>query len=268
MDQTAAEQHVQIKATKHLVVTTPVPISIKNTRITPGFKGASHQMATLTVNNYNQLEKTNYHLSPNKVLIYSEDQPTLPKKLFINGQEYKTRVISRFNFAFSYQNSALKPLFIITADQKAARNINPHSWLYVLGFNIRGNTKQVDKFAAKLPVVLRLKPDNYSAIPIIKKAIHALCGSLLFIGGLISLTMILVTALLIYYKQISEGYADRERFQTMQEVGLSFHEAKQAIRSQVLTLFMFPIIGALVNLMFAFPAIKNSLSLFSVIFNV
>ncbi|MBA1435188.1 hypothetical protein [Bombilactobacillus bombi] len=75
--------------------------------------------------------------------------------------------------------------------------------------------------------------------------------------------MILVTALLIYYKQISEGYADRERFQTMQEVGLSFNETKQAIRSQVLTLFMFPIIGAVVNLMFAFPAIKNSLSLFS-----
>lgn len=263
LDQTAAEQHVQIKANKHLVVTTPVPISIKNTRITTGFKGASHQMSTLTVDNYNQLEKTKYHLSPNEVLIYSEDQPTLPKKLFINGQEYKTRVISCFHFSFSYQNSALKPLFIITADQKAARNINPHSWLYVLGFNTRGNTKQVDKFAAKLPVVLRLKPDNYSAIPIIKKAIHALCGSLLFIGGLISLTMILVTALLIYYKQISEGYADRERFQTMQEVGLSFHETKQAIRSQVLTLFMFPIIGAVVNLMFAFPAIKNSLSLFS-----
>lgn len=263
LEQTATEQHVKIKSIHKLAITTPVPISIKNTGITPGFKGASHQMATLTVDNYNQLENTNYHLSPHKILIYSEDKPIIPKKMFINGQEYQTQIISHFNFAFSYQRSTLKPLFIITANQKIAQSVNPNSWLYVLGFNTGGTTKQVNKFAVKLPGALRLKTDNYSAIPIVKKAIHALFGSLLFIGGLISLTMILVTALLIYYKQISEGYADRARFQTMQEVGLSLDETKQAIRSQVLTLFMFPILGAVINLMFAFPAIKNSLSLFS-----
>jgi putative ABC transport system permease protein len=75
--------------------------------------------------------------------------------------------------------------------------------------------------------------------------------------------MVCATTMIIYYKQVSEGYADKHNYQIMSKVGLSNKETKKAIRGQVLTVFMLPIIGAVLNLGFALPAIKSVLSLFS-----
>lgn len=75
--------------------------------------------------------------------------------------------------------------------------------------------------------------------------------------------MVIVTALMIYYKQLSEGYADRDRFNTMRKIGLDYHETKKVIHSQVLIVFMLPIIGAAINLAFAIPALKNTMTVLS-----
>ncbi|WP_147369748.1 FtsX-like permease family protein [Bombilactobacillus bombi] len=92
-----------------------------------------------------------------------------------------------------------------------------------------------------------------------KESFNNLFGGFLFLSIIACISMLLVTVLMIYYKQVAEGYADRERFQTMQQVGLSKQETRQAIHSQVLLVFMLPIIGATVNIAFALPAISSIL---------
>ena len=71
----------------------------------------------------------------------------------------------------------------------------------------------------------------------------------------------MATVLIIYYKQISEGYEDRERFEIMQKVGMSKNEVKSAIRSQVLTVFFLPLIFAGLHLAVAFPILTKLLAM-------
>lgn len=65
------------------------------------------------------------------------------------------------------------------------------------------------------------------------------------------------TVLIIYYKQISEGFDDRERFQIMKKVGMSQKEVKRIIRSQVLTIFFLPLGAAVVHVAVAFPVLTK-----------
>lgn len=94
-----------------------------------------------------------------------------------------------------------------------------------------------------------------------KTAILSIYGSLFFIALFLGILFIGAMVLIIYYKQISEGYEDRERFDIMQKIGLSYREAKKAIRSQILTVFFLPLITACIHVVFAFPMISRILSL-------
>mgnify|MGYP001252258362 FL=1 len=78
-------------------------------------------------------------------------------------------------------------------------------------------------------------------------------------GILISLVMICATVMIIYYKQVSEGYADQKYYRVMSEIGLSRQETTHAIPRHVLTVILLPIVGAVINLGFAFPSLKSSL---------
>jgi putative ABC transport system permease protein len=82
---------------------------------------------------------------------------------------------------------------------------------------------------------------------------------LFFIGIFLGLLFIMATVLIIYYKQIAEGYDDRERFEIMQKVGMSRAEVKQAIKSQVLTVFFLPLVTAVIHIAFAFKVITKLL---------
>lgn len=72
----------------------------------------------------------------------------------------------------------------------------------------------------------------------------------------------MITVLIIFYKQISEGYEDKERFAIMEKVGMSSAEVKSTIRSQVRTVFLLPIVMAAIHIAAAFPMIKRLLALF------
>ena len=86
-------------------------------------------------------------------------------------------------------------------------------------------------------------------------------SSLFFLGIFLSILFIMATILIIYYKQISESYDDKERYEIMQNVGMSHTEVKKTIRSQVLTVFFLPLIVAGVHVAFAFPIMSGVLSL-------
>lgn len=91
----------------------------------------------------------------------------------------------------------------------------------------------------------------------------ALNGGFLFLGLFLGTMFLMVTVLIIFYKQISEGYEDKERYAIMEKVGMSSVEVKRAIRSQVLTVFFLPIAVAVIHIIMAFPMIKLILDAFS-----
>ena len=92
-------------------------------------------------------------------------------------------------------------------------------------------------------------------------------GSLFFIGILLSIVFLFAAVLIIYYKQVSEGYEDAKRFDIMQKVGMTKPEIRSSIRSQLLTVFALPLAFAGLHLVFAFPMIRRVLTLFS-LYNV
>lgn len=93
--------------------------------------------------------------------------------------------------------------------------------------------------------------------------IYALYGSLFFLGMFLGLLFTMATVLIIYYKQISEGYEDKKRFEIMQKVGMSNQEVKSSIHSQVLTVFFLPLITAGIHVAVAFPIIRKILLMLS-----
>ena len=87
-------------------------------------------------------------------------------------------------------------------------------------------------------------------------------GSLLFIGILLGSLFLMGTAMIIYYKQISEGYEDQKRFEIMQKVGLSRREVRSSVRRQILMVFFLPLLMAMLHITMAFPMIRRMLLLF------
>ncbi|HFU3866634.1 TPA: FtsX-like permease family protein [Streptococcus suis] len=104
-------------------------------------------------------------------------------------------------------------------------------------------------------------PDGTNAISLAYRAyatrnFFSFAGSLFFIGLLLSLTFLMAVVLVIYFKQISEGYEDRDRFIIMTKVGMDENQARQSIRKQLLMVFFLPILLAIVHLGFAYKMLS------------
>ncbi len=95
-----------------------------------------------------------------------------------------------------------------------------------------------------------------------RSELYGLAGGFLFLGLFLGFIFLMATVLIIYYKQISEGYEDKRRFEIMQKVGLSREEVRTAIRSQVLMVFFLPIVVAAIHIAFDFNMVEKLLTLF------
>lgn len=231
-----------------------------------------NQLFAVPVADYNRIQKQNVHLAKDEILMYSSKGGYDKKRLTIKGKTYKVRHIDSFDFYFDYQRTIFKPIFVFAKDKTVCEQISG-KWLYAMGYDISGKKSDLKKYTAglenKFMKVVKKKNsqgtymDSFADRPTISEISNQMYGGLLFIGIFVSIVMLIATVVVMYYKQVSEGYADRDRFKTMQQVGLSREETKSAINSQVLTVFMLPIIGAAVNVGFAIPAIQKVLVLLS-----
>lgn len=94
-------------------------------------------------------------------------------------------------------------------------------------------------------------------------AFYAFYGAFFFLGMFLGLMFLFATVLIIYYKQVSEGWDDRARFAIMRKVGMTGKEIRSTIRQQVLTVFFLPLLTAAMHIVFAFPMIRNILAGFN-----
>lgn len=88
-------------------------------------------------------------------------------------------------------------------------------------------------------------------------------GGIFYLGVILSIVFILATVLIIYYKQVTEGYEDESRFAIMQKVGMTKEDIRKNINSQMLTVFFLPLAAAVLHLSFAFPMVQKLLALFN-----
>lgn len=226
-----------------------------------------NQLFAVPVADYNRIQKQNVHLAKDEILMCSSKGGYDKNRLTIKGKIYKVRHIDSFDFYFDYQRTIFKPIFVFAKDKTVCEQISG-KWLYAMGYDISGKKSDLKRYAAglgdKFTAVVKKNSqepymDSFTDRPSVSDLFNQLFGGLLFIGIFVSIVMLIATVVVMYYKQVSEGYADRDRFKTMQQVGLSREETKSAINSQVLTVFMLPIIGAAVNVGFAIPAIQKML---------
>ena len=92
---------------------------------------------------------------------------------------------------------------------------------------------------------------------------YGMFGCLFYLGIILSLVFLLAAVLIIYYKQISEGYEDQARFDIMQKVGMTKRDIRKSINSQLLTVFFLPLALAAVHICFAFPIVRKLLMMFN-----
>jgi len=142
---------------------------------------------------------------------------------------------------------------------------NGYSLYY--GFDVNGEAEETDLAEVLEPAlddyVTSVATDaggsgvylNYGYTGESRASYYTTYGGLFFLGIFLGLMFTCAAALIMYYKQISEGYDDRSRFDIMQKVGLSLAEVRASIRAQVLTVFFLPLVAAGVHVAFAFPLI-------------
>ena len=214
---------------------------------------ASSSVILLTTNEYNRITNQHVHLTGNEALTYTNNKGH-EGTLIVNNQKYHARKLQHFSGYFNPDHSIYTPTFIIA--NKLPKSL-PLTTVTTFNYQLSGNQKQRIKFENALQAKLGINNLSFTGKATITSLINSLYGGLVFVGILISLALAITTTIVIYFKQISEGYADRKRFKTMQQVGLSEKETVKSIHSQVLMVFLLPVVGAIVNLCFAIPAIRQ-----------
>lgn len=213
----------------------------------------SSSVILLTTKEYNRITNQHVHLTGNEALTYTNNKGH-DGLLIVNKQKYQAKKLQHFSWYFNPDHSIYTPTFIIA--NKLPKSL-PLTTVTTFNYQLPGNQKQRIKFENALQAKLRINNLSFTGKATITSLINGLYGGLVFVGILISLALAITTTIVIYFKQISEGYADRKRFKTMQQVGLSEKETVKSIHSQVLMVFLLPVAGAIVNLCFAIPAIRQ-----------
>lgn len=229
----------------------------------------------ITLDDYNRTEGTNVNLAPDEVLVFPSGKQFDHKTIDIASNTFKVKGIldsikADSNYSANLQNSmfvvvdSMDTLFMIDDLQKQTYGDNASYIHTSYDFNLSKSEEMsvkeaTDALIANYPgdttyMMVDTQEGNYEDL-------LSLYASFLFIGIFLSFLFIMATVLIMYYKQITEGYEDKKRFEIMQKVGLDKREVKKTINSQVLTVFFLPLVVAAIHIVFAFPMIEKMLRL-------
>ena len=229
----------------------------------------------ITLDDYNRTEGTNVSLAPDEVLVFPSGKQFDHKTIDIASNTFKVKGIldsikADSNYSANLQNSmfvvvdSMDTLFMIDDLQKQVYGDNASYIHTSYDFNLSKSEEMsvkeaTDALIANYPgdttyMMVDTQEGNYEDL-------LSLYASFLFIGIFLSFLFIMATVLIMYYKQITEGYEDKKRFEIMQKVGLNKREVKKTINSQVLTVFFLPLVVAAIHIVFAFPMIEKMLRL-------
>lgn len=225
-----------------------------------GFDSGACGVMAIPISDYNRLEGKDIKLEDDEVMIYSTLKKYDGESLVIGNKSFKVKgKIDSFSFDENDGSDILETYVLFLNDINALDLKKDVT--YSMAFDLKGTDEDVIALTKKLN---KKFSENKLTINIDSAAgsredfltIH---GGLFFLGIFLGSLFLMATVLIIYYKQISEGYDDKERFEIMQKVGMSKSEIKKTIRSQVLMVFFLPLVTTVVHIAFAFPMISKLL---------
>ena len=214
----------------------------------------------ITQEEYNRIEKKNVSLKEQEILTYTTNGKCGKKQINIAGQNYQVKKeLSEMTSQPKSTAEMYKTLYIVFANAEQIERIE--SFSYADKFNLKGDDgKQKEALEQIQNEFYEKFPDGTMESRMLSRSsFYELYGGLFFIGIYLGSMFIMATVLIIYYKQISEGYDDRERYQIMQKVGMSKKEVKRSIRSQVLSVFFLPLVVAVIHVAVAFKVMTKLL---------
>ncbi len=211
----------------------------------------------IPVSDYNRITGRNTTLEENEAIIYSSagfdgDYITLGENTFkVKSTEGAFIIDGKRDVEF------VETLVLYVNDIEALE-LDGHS-TYSVGFDVEGTDEEIIGISNSL---VQKSKENNMDIRIQSAALSrgeflALHGGLFFLGIFLGALFLMATGLIIYYKQISEGYDDKKRFEIMQKVGMGKGEIKKTIKNQILMVFFLPLISAVIHIVFAFPIITK-----------
>ena len=245
-------------------------------------------IVVLELKDYNKTANKNITLESNEILLHIDKKGNYNhNNISLNGSDYKIKEkLSEFPGAIgSAAANIIDTYYVVVKDDKEAEKIAaqlaarmeelskedaksrgiittgaPTVQNYV-AFNIKDTTKEArviesfKKLEKQVGIEIEGKDEN-------KLTFRGVFASFLFIGVFISLIFVTSQVVIMYYKQISEGYEDKGNFEIMRKVGITDKQIKQSIRSQVLLIFFSPLIIATLHTIVAYPFIEKILRLF------
>ena len=235
----------------------------------------------LTADTYNNITGENKTLTDNEVIINENKIKYEYSTVKFLDKEYsvkeKVGAFVNDNFLANGVSQVLGEMYVVVSGDSELNSIysqyqgdygeNATSIQLSYGANVKGNEEKQVAFYETLDNMLREK--NYNARASVRAAqadkYMSVYGGLFFLGVYLGVLFLMATILIIYYKQISEGYEDKRRFEIMQKVGMSYAEVKKSINSQILTVFFLPLVTAGIHVAFAFPMINIIMSKLSLL---
>lgn len=231
-------------------------------------RGATIQVELLSAEDYGRLTGREIALASDGVLAYA-DGLALPETFFIGDQPF--RVMKRLDTfpvnsgtAMISGDAGILGLVADTATMDRIADLAPEGRLcqqFRVQFDLDGTEEE------KLACADALLQASDGAFGVTSRQdnaqdLYAMYGGFLFTGLFLGVLFLLATVLIIYYKQISEGYEDQRRYQIMRQVGMSRREVKASINSQILLVFFLPLAAAGLHILAAFRMLCRILELF------
>ncbi|WP_151620620.1 FtsX-like permease family protein [Streptococcus intermedius] len=227
---------------------------------------AQKSMATFLVISSQEYEKMTgrkVKLTDNETLLYTKNlQINQKQDLTINGKSWKIKERLTTDFAHgkiaNASSMVSQKMMYLVVNQPSQVGLKD-GYTYFIG--IQSANKKVNLQESIFNALHNQQGKESKIISVseryhIEKEYQGVIGTLLFIGIFLSTIFLLGTVLVIYYKQISEGYEDREGFITLQKVGLDEKQTKATIRKQIITVFFLPLIFAFLHIAVAFHMLQ------------
>lgn len=238
-----------------------------------------YELIMVPVKDYNALEGKDVSLEEGEVLLYNPhmDAQKIGNRIQIEEDTYKVaEELDTFSLEEKNASRIVGGYYVIVKDEEiiqkfmnvaydrlneAYSQLDEMKVQYKACLDLEGTKEECRK--VEEAIKKRIKEEVSGAYcdgrEMEQEAFYSLYGGLLFIGLYLGFLFLMATVLIIYYKQISEGYDDRERYQIMQKVGMSKKEVRQSIRSQVLMVFFLPLAAAVLHIAVAFKVITKLL---------
>lgn len=231
------------------------------------------ELTLLTQEEYEKLTGQPLNLASGEAAIFSNRQNYGRDSFTLDGVTLRiTRELAEIPIAQKGMNLVIDGYYLFVEDQTVIEQLIP-AYLEEndlgkinrkLSFDIGGEKNNALAFSQALYDTL-LSEDlpygfSFESKEMERDDFLGLYGGFFFLGIFLGILFLMATVLIIYYKQVSEGYEDRTRFAIMQQVGMSYREVKKSIRTQVLMVFFLPLVMAVVHIAFAFRIIVKLLA--------